>query len=172
MQISIPTAVVVCALAFAACGADDPAAESDGDRRQDNEDAMLAYAQCMRDEGVDMPDPKPGERGIQLRAPGGSEAKVRAADEACREHLEKIDPPDISEEDQAEFRESALAHAQCMRDHGIDMPDPTFSADGGAQMRIRRGSGIDPESAKFREAEEACRDELPDGGPRREESSP
>src|SRR5919109_1855174 len=27
-------------------------------------------------------------------------------------------------------RDAALAFAQCMRDHGVDMPDPQFSGDG------------------------------------------
>ena len=175
MQISIPATAVLCALAFAACGADEPAGEAAADPEQKAEDAALAYTQCMRDEGIDMPDPEPGERGIRLMGPkGGSPEKMRAADEACRKHLEAIKPPELSEEEQAEFREAALAHAQCMRDHGIDMPDPTIDEDGGVQMRIERGSGVDPESPKFREAQEACRDTLPLGrggdGPRMESS--
>ncbi len=62
------------------------------------------------------------------------------------------------------MQQAALAHSRCMREHGIDFPDPTFGEDGGVQMRIRKGSGIDPESPKFQEAQEACRDEMP-GGP-------
>ena len=45
-----------------------------------------------------------------------------------------------------------------MREHGIDMPDPTFGENGRAQVRIGKGSGIDPESSKFEEAQDACRD--------------
>ena len=36
------------------------------------------------------------------------------------------------------------------------MPDPTFDANGGAQMKL--GRQINPESAKFQKAQEACRD--------------
>ncbi len=43
-----------------------------------------------------------------------------------------------------------------MREHGIDMPDPTFDANGGARMNL--GRGIKPESAKFKKAQEACRE--------------
>ena len=156
MQISIPVTAVLCALAFAACGADDPAGETAADPEQDRRDAALAYAQCMREEGVDMPDPEVGEGGLKLVGPKGvTPEKMRAADGACRKHLEAIKPPEASEEEQAEFREEALAHAQCMREHGIDMPDPTFGENGEARMRIGPGSGVDPESAKFKEAEEA-----------------
>ncbi len=174
MQIPIPVAVAVCALAFAACGTDDPAGETAADPEKQNQDAVLAYTQCMREEGIDMPDPAPDERGIRLMAPkGSSPEKMRAAEEGCRKHLEAIEPPELSEEEQAEYKEAALAHAQCMRDRGIDMPDPTFSEDGGARVRIRPGSGFDPESPKFQEAEEACRDEMPGRpGGRFEESSP
>jgi hypothetical protein len=51
---------------------------------------------------------------------------------------------------------------KCMREHGVDMPDPTFGANGEARVQIRRGSGIDPDGAKFKAAQEACEDELPE----------
>jgi hypothetical protein len=60
-----------------------------------------------------------------------------------------------------EGREAALAFAKCMRDQGIDMPDPQFDENGGAQIRIGRGSGIDINDPKFRKAQEACRDKMP-----------
>ena len=173
MRISIPAALAVCALALTACGTDDPAAESGAaDPEQEREEAALAFAKCMRDEGIDMPDPKfNGGGGMMMRAPEGvSREKMEAADKVCRKHLDSVKPPDLSEEEQQEFKEAALAHATCLREHGIDVPDPTFDEDGGVQMRIPRGSGIDPESAKFKEAQEACRDEMPGG--RFEESSP
>jgi hypothetical protein len=173
MQIPILAAALVCGLALTACGTEEPAA---ADREQANRDAMLAYAKCMREHGVDMPDPQPGERGIRLRAPEGvTSEEMEEAEGACRQHLDEIEPPELSEEQQKEFQEAALAHAQCMRDHGIDMPDPTFGEDGRAQIRIRRGdgaSGPEPGDPKFEKAQEACRDKLPFGGegPSNEES--
>ena len=54
----------------------------------------------------------------------------------------------------------ALAFAQCMRDHGVDMPDPQFGGGpGGGGMTIAIGgpdSDIDPGSAEFQAAQEAC----------------
>jgi hypothetical protein len=168
-------AALACGLALSACGADDPAAEPAADRQQANRDAMLAYAQCMRENGVDMPDPEPGQRGIRLRAPKGvTPEQMETAEQACRKHLDDIEAPELSEEQQKEFQEAALAHARCMREHGIDIPDPTFGENGRAQIRIRRGSGAtgpDPDDPKWKAAEEACRDELPEGagGASREE---
>jgi hypothetical protein len=166
MQIPLIAAALVCGLALTACGSEEPAAP---DREQANRDAMLAYTKCMREHGVDMPDPQPGERGIRLRAPEGvTPEEMEEAEEACRKHLDKIEAPELSEEQQKEFQEAALAHARCMREHGIDMPDPTFGENGEATIRIRRGDGgrggPDPDDPKFKEAEEACRDKLPFGG--------
>ena len=75
-----------------------------------------------------------------------------------------------------------LGFAQCMRDHGIDMPDPEF--ENGGMVRIGGGPGsngdegpaFDPRSDAFQAAAEECRaqygDLLPgpggdssDGGP-------
>jgi hypothetical protein len=162
-------ALILCGLAFAACGADDPSAEPAADREQANRDAMLAYTKCMREHGVDMPDPQPGQRGIRLMAPEGvTPEEMEEAEGACRKHLDDLEAPELSEEQQKEFQEAALAHARCMREHGIDIPDPTFGEDGRAEIRIRRrgdgGTGPDPNDPKWKEAEEACRDKLPFGG--------
>ena len=160
--------LILCGLALAACGADDPAGEPAADREQANRDAMLAYTKCMREQGVDIPDPEPGRRGVRLMAPEGVTPEgMEKAEAACRKHLAKIEAPDLSEEQQKEFQEAALAHARCMREHGIDIADPTFGEDGRAEIRIRRGqgaSGPDPDDPKWKEAEEACRDKLPFGG--------
>lgn len=52
-------------------------------------------------------------------------------------------------------KDAALAFAKCMRGHGIkEFPDP---GDDGSQM-VGRDSGIDPTSAEFKSAMEACQD--------------
>jgi hypothetical protein len=52
--------------------------------------------------------------------------------------------------------------AECMREHGIDMPDPDFSdAPGGRRGFVQRiGEGFDPDDPDFKEADEACREEV------------
>jgi hypothetical protein len=172
----IPThlaAALVAGVALTGCGAEEAATAGSEDRQQQAKDAMLAYTKCMREHGVDIPDPEPGERGLRMVAPEGvSREEMREAEEACRKHLEEFEPPELSEEQQEEMKERALAHARCMREHGIEnFPDPTFGEGGRTTMRIGPEDGIDPNSEKFKEAEEACRDELPEmRAP--EESSP
>jgi hypothetical protein len=155
------------ALAVAACGEEPAGGASDtrSDREAEARDAMLAHAKCMREHGVDMPDPQfDGGRVLQRGPAEGSASpeKVREAEEACKKHLEDIEPPELSPEQQQEMKEAALAHARCMREQGIEnFPDPTFDEDGGAQIRIGPGTGLDPESPRFQKAQEACEDEMP-----------
>jgi hypothetical protein len=159
--------IATASLAFAACGEDDSSTGSERGGEADFRDAALDYAECMRRNGVDMPDPSPGRGGgILLRAPDRGEeggTTFQRAEDKCRHHLEDARPPELSEEQQREFRERALRHAQCMREHGIDMPDPTFGEDGRVEMRFE-GDAEDP---AFREAQEACAKY----GPRMEQGS-
>jgi hypothetical protein len=130
----------------------------------DPREAMLAFVQCLRDHGVDMPDPqftadggmvvqsgdasgpKPGTGPTTKGGPG--DPKVQAAQEACHALLPAgAGAPDPAQ--QAEEQDKALAFAKCMRDHGIDMPDPQFTADGGILQVIdgTRGDEADMEAA-------------------------
>jgi hypothetical protein len=159
--------LAACALAVAACGGDDATdgASSAADRSSEARDAQLKYAQCMRDHGVDMPDPTFGsggrstQIGPDLDIPRG---KFREAEQACKKYLDAIEPPELSEEQQQEFRDAALAHSRCMREHGIEnFPDPTFGEDGRAEVRIEAGSGFDENDPDVKEAMEACEDKMP-----------
>jgi len=63
---------------FMAAGGKGPAADDPKAR-----DQLLKFAQCMREHGIDMADPKPGQ-GVDLRVPKGSRAKLEAAQKACQ----------------------------------------------------------------------------------------
>jgi hypothetical protein len=57
----------------------------------------------------------------------------------------------------ARARRAALAHAECMRQHGVpNFPDPTVS--GGAQgiTVSSGGGGINPQSPAFQQAQKIC----------------
>src|SRR5919201_7034927 len=85
---SVGVAVVLAAAVVAAgCGGSaNRAAQSTSDRRQD---AALKWAKCMREHGVDMPDPKVGANGLVQVGPrpGSSgmppEAAMRRASRSC-----------------------------------------------------------------------------------------
>src|SRR5262245_19335389 len=90
----------------------------------------LKFAQCMREHGVDVADPAPGSDRIQIRINGKpDEGKMQSAQQACKQYSPigngpaAIDPA---------FQDAVLKYTKCMRDHGVDMPDPKF--DGGRVM--------------------------------------
>jgi hypothetical protein len=157
------------AVVLAACGggSDDGAGGSDRDRFRE---AALEHARCMREHGVDVPDPKPGKGGIVLVGPeqAGDPARAERAIKACEKHLRDLPPPKLSEEQKAEMRKGALAHARCMRAEGIDMPDPQFGPDGSITMRIEGEDAPNPDDPKVRAAQEKCSKHMPELGEARE----
>ena len=184
----------VAALSLAACGGSDSSQVanlgdttttseegSDDQAPEDAEEAILAYTECMRGEGIDLPDPdfsgEPGEGGFL----GGSgidpnDPDFQDAQEKCQSNLEGIqgqfDPEDLQA-----FQDAALEFAQCLRDHGFDVPDPDFSQGGPGQGGVPGGggggifgdSGIDPEDPEVQAALEDCQEAFGDlpgpGGP-------
>ncbi len=164
--------VAIAALSFgiAACGGDEEEPASAASPKTDEQkmrDAQLKFSQCMRENGVDMPDPSSSGGRQAFRVGPGEDTtpeEFEEANKACRKYMEDVEPPERSEEQQQEFKEAALANARCMREHGIEnFPDPTFGENGGAQIRIGKGSGIDPDDPDFKEAQEACADLMPEG---------
>jgi hypothetical protein len=133
---------------------------------EDREEAMLEYAQCMRDHGVDMDDPQfdgEGGGGINLEATPENEDEIEAAQEACQPILEDaMGELEMDPEQQAEMREQMLEYAQCMRDHGIAMEDPQFEDDGFVIQQGPRNAANDPD---FEAADEECRPEEMGPGP-------
>jgi hypothetical protein len=129
------------------------------------------FARCMREQGVDMPDPESaggggdgGGMSIRLGDPangGPDKALVDAAMKQCKHLLPnggeppKLDPAQV---------EQMRQFAKCMREHGIsDFPDP---GDGGGIMIQGAGPGsdLDPNSAKFKAAQQACEKYAPSPG--------
>ncbi len=135
--------------------------QDDKQRAKDPEKAMLDFARCMRDHGVDMPDPKPGQDGMtRFEGPSGGdeplldESKFMEADKACRHLMGDAGPPQLSPEDQKQVQDAMLAFARCMRGHGVEMPDPQ---PGGGGIVAEVGEGADPRSPEFQAAEKDCR---------------
>ena len=123
----------------------------------DPEEQRRQFVQCMRDHGVDVPDPDAGG-GTRITASAGPGSEK--AIEECQKYLPagKVGKPD------PKMLEQAREFAKCMRDHGVDMPDPDPNGGG---FLVHKGSGdsqINPDDAAFKAAMEACKDKLPKGG--------
>ena len=149
---------VACLLALTLTGCQLPWSDEEGDdgsggtaEEADVEDAMLEYAQCMREHGVDMKDPEANGGGIGIAVPAEGSAekdKVDKANEACKQHLPNGGEP---EKPTAEDLDKAREMAKCLREHGIDVKEPTMDDPG---IAIAGGPGDDPE--KVNKAMEAC----------------
>jgi hypothetical protein len=141
-------------------GESDPSASPSASL--DPETARLEFARCMREHGIDVPDPGSGGGGAV--AIGGDKAdveKMQTAMEACDQFLgEALGAPT---EIDPEMQDKMLEFAECMRDNGVDFPDP--GADGGGRITIGGKDGIDPSSPEFQAAQEACQSILGDLGP-------
>lgn len=78
----------------------------------------LELAQCLRDRGLEVKDPQPGQ-GIQENS-----TEVRNAVPAC---MDEIGQPPVAEGyDEAEVLEVWLAEAKCFRELGYDVEEPAL----------------------------------------------
>lgn len=147
----------------------------------DPQAAQLAFAKCMREHGVDMPNPEASGGGadgaVRFDGRGAERETFETAMEACDPILEQAGA--FRGEMDPEMLDKMVEFTQCMRDNGIAMPDP--NAAGGISIQrndngsVTNGNGgnIDPESEEFQAADEACRPILGAGfGLRTDSSSP
>ena len=159
-------------------GGDDGAkdAEDDGHAQADAEQAGLDFARCMREHGVDMPDPQVGRRrrSSWSARPSAAAAATPVAGagrpgEACPRSSRRPTRPAATSSTtssrtagppiDAEAQDRALKFARCMREHGVDMPDPDFSGGGRRRSGSRsagRAAASTPRRETFQDAQKAC----------------
>lgn len=121
----------------------------------DEEERKRQFTQCMREEGIDLPDAKgPGE---DVRATG-DKRRMQQAMEKCRKYLPNGGEP---EKPSAEDLEKLREYAKCMRENGLpSFPDP--DPDSGSFKNEMGSSDITKKDIEA--ADEKCRDRLPVGG--------
>ena len=82
----------------------------------------------MRGQGIDMPDPDPVQKkitGFEFPAKGTAEAdKFAQAEQACIAFFTFNDAGDERKPLSADALTAWRTWAQCMRDNGVDQPDP------------------------------------------------
>ena len=155
MRSRVVPAVLALALALTACGVGGAdVAPPTSSAVMSQEERSRDFAKCMRDNGIDLPDPEPGGNPGLYGKVDRTDPDFDRARRACREHLpgggdlSKLDPKSLDQ---------LRAFAQCMRDNGIDLPDP--DPDGGELTGL---AGIDRDAPAFRAALDTCRDQLPE----------
>jgi hypothetical protein len=164
---------VLTAIALAGCGSGGSPGSTTGGTSGAQFQARLNLAKCFRAHGINVPDPStgggPAEGGGAFRILRQySQAQVTAARQACQQYFAQAFPQlNLTPQQRAQFQQQLVKFAQCMRSHGIDMPDPQFNGNGGFGFRRAFGS-VDRNSPAFQAAAQACRSLRPRfgrGGP-------
>jgi len=153
---------------------DEPAAEVDAG------EAMLALAECLREQGFDVQDPEIGEDGFPrmrsmfqplVEAGEIDRAAVGEAMGECSEFVDVI-TTQFERADRSDIEDQIYEYAACMRDNGYEMADPDFDSEPGQGQGGGPFGGLDREDPDFLAANEVCQDLFvggpggPGGGPR------
>jgi hypothetical protein len=182
--VAFPAALAIvvlggCAMPF---GSPKASATSSPDPRQQ----MLRFAQCMRQHGVDLPDPSAdgaitiqhdgGGAGPQQSGPGGldpNSPSFKAAQTACQKYQPNGGKDNQTAQDIKAMQAKGLKFSQCMRSHGLpNFPDPQSNSAGGSTFQqagpgSKNGAGaalsingetftFDPSDPAFQRAQQAC----------------
>jgi hypothetical protein len=165
--VAVPTAALALSLGLTACGGDGGGSGGDGDvsaigngstggggsggRGGPSTEEVLAWYDCMRDNGVDLPDPDPDRPGIMLPPGSADDPDMEAAREACQDKLPGGGPGNAEPMDAdqlAQMRE----FTQCLRDNGIDIADPDSTG------ALTMPEGVDPQGPEFQGAMDECQE--------------
>jgi hypothetical protein len=146
--------LVLCIFGLVACGGGSGGGSGSSSGRGSEAEEALEFAECLRAHGVEVEDPKPGQKNIELGESNDPATKKALA--ACNGKLGTVGQ-ELSSEEGEQFREGWLAFAKCVREHGVDMGDPEFLGPG--KVHLDR-SGIDQNSPAFVAAREACEGKL------------
>ncbi|NDL58297.1 hypothetical protein [Phytoactinopolyspora mesophila] len=156
---------------LAACGSDDAGGDSSASAAGEGAEAseeqlILGFYQCLRDNGLDVADPDLEGSGPQA---GGGPPGIDTNDPAAMEVVELCRDAVLGDvEGPMQFGDGAggnmadtsslIEFVSCIRDQGIDMPDP--SSDG----RLAMPDNVDPQSNEFQAAVQECSEHLDGGG--------
>ncbi len=188
--ISVQRAVlllVALGLLAAGCGGDtdngvaslettDPGAEQvdaqqdDDDTLRETEEAMLAFTQCLRDQGLEVEDAQVGaDGGVRLNMPMDeflermNRDESRAALDACLPYFVGM-AQQFPAFNNVEMGDRLLRYATCMRENGYEMPDPDLS--GGFTLGPGDGDdsgpfgALDTDDPDFQAANQVCQGEF------------
>jgi len=155
----VPAVALV--LMLSACGSSGSSGSTTGGTSGAQFQARLNLAKCFRAHGINVPDPSTGGG----PAGGGGlfrilrqypQAQIQAARQACQQYFAQAFPQlNLTPQQRAQFQQQLVKFAECMRSHGVNVPDPTFNGNGGFGFRVFRS--IDRNSPAFQSALTACR---------------
>ncbi|MFB9523140.1 hypothetical protein [Streptomyces cremeus] len=152
---ALVTGLAALCLLMSACATDSGTAGAGSGTTSDEgkkADQALEHRKCLREQGLDVPEPKPGEQGVGLTIGGDgmSKEKMEKAFKACRSKGGAGMGKELTQAD----KDKMITYAQCMRKNGVDMPDPKF--EGGGAVSAARPMPQGAEKEKFDRANKAC----------------
>ena len=154
------------ALALTGCGSGDDGADNkvasggaqpttstsstggtDGTAGLSRDEKSMKFAQCLRENGINVPDPEPGKGPMIKLDPssGVTREQMDKAMKACKQFSPQGEGTNPQQE------ENGRKYAVCMRENGVEkFPDPKPGQRG---IMIDRSVGEDPDMPK---AQQAC----------------
>ncbi|RVX38838.1 hypothetical protein EDD27_1166 [Nonomuraea polychroma] len=134
-----PIAIAIAATPGATAKAAAAAPKGSAAPTGDPNDAMLKLTQCLRQNGIDVPDPgSPEEKTWKYE---GDQATLEKATKACEEYASQIPNP----LEDPKVRDQLIQVARCMREQGFDVPDPP-----------QENPNLNPNDPKLQAAAEKC----------------
>jgi hypothetical protein len=156
------------AVGLAACGSSSSstgtnASASAGTTSSAQFQARLNLAKCFRSHGVNVPDPSSGGGvaggggGVFRALRSYPQAKIQAATQACQQYFSKaFTRPNLTPAQRQQAQQQLIKFAQCMRSHGVNVPDPTTGRGPGGGFGFGQFRSIDRNSPAFQAAATAC----------------
>jgi hypothetical protein len=169
---SLCVIVVALAAGLSACGSSSSGASTTGATSGAQFQARLNLAKCFRAHGINVPDPSAGGGpagggGLFRQLRNYSQAQINTARQACQQYFAAAFPRlNLSPAQRAQLRQQLVKFAECMRSHGVNVPDPTTNGNGFGFREAFRS--IDRNSPAFQSALTACQSLRPRfgrGGP-------
>jgi hypothetical protein len=128
---------------------------------------FAALRECLKKDGITLPERKPGQRGggfLGGGAAGGPALPAGVSRAQFEADLQKCGgfggrgrlPGAGGRFNSAAAKQALTKFAACMRENGVNLPEPNTSGKGS----IFDTKGIDTKSATFKDAERKCRTDL------------
>ena len=161
--------LVACTAGLGACGGSDtsngstsPAGPTGSSSSLSNtqDTAQVKLTQCLREEGVDVPDAA-GHGAFAGLSPAERRRMEAALEGPCREFQSSAFGDSADPQSQG-FLDALTKFAVCMRANGVDVPDPVADDPQGPFAVLH---SLDQSDPKVAAASSACQDKLPQGAP-------
>lgn len=117
----LPALLVALAVSVAACSGGGRRAGGGGAGPSGGPAASYQnFVNCMRQHGVNLPDPDPDSHNLTIAPPPGTQAVWGPALQACQQYL----PGGVNAATDPQQLEALRQYAVCMRAHGVEVSDP------------------------------------------------